>query len=97
MGVKPGRWALTDPRWPALRLQALRRDDWKCRVCGSRHRLEVDHVEPVFKRPDLAFDLDNCQTLCARHHSQKTAREYGREPTPEQKRWRTVVEHLRKH
>jgi 5-methylcytosine-specific restriction endonuclease McrA len=96
MGVKPSRYANKDPRWPALRLQALRRDDWKCRVCGSRVRLEVDHVEPVFRRPDLAFVLSNLQTLCARHHAEKTRRETGRERTPEQERWRTVVEHLRK-
>jgi 5-methylcytosine-specific restriction endonuclease McrA len=92
--MKPSRYANKDRRWPALRLQALRRDGWQCRVCGSRHRLEVDHIEPVFKRPDLAFVLDNTQVLCARHHAEKTRRETGRELTPEQERWRALLSHL---
>jgi 5-methylcytosine-specific restriction endonuclease McrA len=91
--MKPSRYANKDRRWPALRLQALRRDGWQCRVCGSRLRLEVDHVEPVFKRPDLAFDLDNLQVLCARHHAEKTRREIGA-TDPERDRWRALLSHL---
>ena len=89
---RPGRWALRDSRWPALRLQALRRDDFACVKCGARGRLEVDHIERVEKRPDLAFELSNTQTLCAYHHNEKTRRELGQSPpNPELKKWRQLL------
>jgi 5-methylcytosine-specific restriction endonuclease McrA len=93
MGVKrPGRWAIQDRRWPALRLQALRRDGWKCRVCGSRLRLEVDHIQPVRDRPDLAFELSNLQTLCNVHHAEKTRRETNApQPSPERQKWLALL------
>jgi 5-methylcytosine-specific restriction endonuclease McrA len=86
---------LRDRRWPALRLLALRRDGWKCVKCGSRHRLEVDHILSVATRPDLAFDLDNTQTLCGSCHAKKTRQERGIGDTdPERNRWRTAVDDL---
>jgi 5-methylcytosine-specific restriction endonuclease McrA len=92
MTARPGRWALRDRRWPALRLQALRRDGWRCRQCGRRTRLEVDHIEPVAKRPDLAFCLDNLQALCPRCHTSKTHRERGLpEPSPERQKWLALL------
>lgn len=77
MGMKPSRPFLKDRRWPALRIQALRRDGFQCVQCGARGRLEVDHIQPTFKRPDLAFDLSNLQSLCASCHSKKTRQDYG--------------------
>jgi 5-methylcytosine-specific restriction endonuclease McrA len=93
MGVnRPGRWALRDPRWPALRLQALRRDGFRCVQCGARGRLEVDHIERVDKRPDLAFELSNTQSLCGTCHNAKTRRELGQSPPdPERKKWRRLL------
>ena len=74
---RPSRRFLKDKRWPALRLEALRRDSWRCVVCGSKVRLEVDHIEPTRDRPDLAFSLDNLQVLCAAHHTAKTRKDIG--------------------
>ena len=52
-----------------------------CRECARSGRIvptaEVDHIIPRIDRPDLAFDFDNLQGLCKRHHGQKTAREDG--------------------
>lgn len=77
-----------DPRWAAVRLQAKRRDNWMCVQCGSRYRLEVDHIEPVRLRPDLAFELANLQTLCGPCHGRKTRIEVGMgEPNPKRDRW----------
>ncbi|MCJ8335031.1 MAG: hypothetical protein MJH10_12375 [Epibacterium sp.] len=45
------------PRWKALRMQALERDGRQCVECGARRRLEVDHIEPVRERTDLADSL----------------------------------------
>ena len=84
-------------RWQAVRLQALRRDDWRCVQCGHRGRLEVDHVVPVRTRPDLAFAVENLQTLCRTCHSRKTHREVGLpELSPERKAWIEQVAHLQR-
>lgn len=80
------------PRWRALRRQALDRDGWKCVVCGARHRLEIDHIEPVRTRPDLAWSLANLQTLCGRCHSRKTRIEIGLgRPDPAREAWKNLV------
>lgn len=102
MGVKPykrhGQSIYRTERWKAVRLAAKRRDGWACVSCGHRHRLEVDHIEPVKKRPDLAFELDNLQTLCAKCHASKTRIETGNnshldEPKRE---WRSFIDELKK-
>lgn len=86
------RAVLKTRRWQALRLEALRRDGWQCVQCGSRVRLEVDHVQPVRTHPEAAFDLSNLQTLCARHHTQKTRTECGHEPlNPKRQAWRDLL------
>jgi 5-methylcytosine-specific restriction endonuclease McrA len=93
MGLKrkferPSKRVQSSKRWKALRLRVLRRDNWQCVQCGARGRVEVDHILPVRDRPDLAFDEDNLQTLCRRHHSRKTRQEMGfPEPDPERVKW----------
>lgn len=91
MGMKASRPFLKDKRWPALRIQALRRDDWKCVQCGSRYRLEVDHILATRDRPDLAFDLSNLQVLCARCHTRKTCDDIGISIDPEREKWRDLL------
>ncbi len=90
-----GRWhrysaAVTRTRrWRALRLEALRRDGFRCVQCGGRHRLEVDHIKPVRSHPELSFDLGNLQTLDARCHAHKTRVDMGLPPTDQRRlRWR---------
>jgi 5-methylcytosine-specific restriction endonuclease McrA len=86
---------LRDRRWPALRQATLRRDDYQCRSCGARGRLEVDHVRPVREAPELAFDLGNLQCLCGSCHARKTRGEVGLPPLdPERARWRKAVASL---
>ncbi|WP_422028869.1 HNH endonuclease [Roseovarius sp.] len=95
MGMKyqrHGTWVYRDRRWPALRLAAKRRDGFKCVKCGSRHRLEVDHIEPVRTKQELAFELINLQTLCGGCHTKKTRRELGfPELSPERRAWRDLL------
>lgn len=80
------------PRWKALRLQALERDEWQCVQCGSRRRLECDHIEPVRDRPDLSYTLSNLQILCGRCHARKTAIEVGITPlSPKRREWRDFL------
>ncbi len=99
MGVtRFGTWVYRDKRWPVLRMQARRRDRFACVTCGSRYRLEVDHIEPVRDAPERAFDLDNLQTLCGPCHGKKTRREAGHpELSPERQAWRDLLRDMQRN
>lgn len=43
-----------------------------CRVCGSTHRLRVDHIREIADGGEL-YDHSNLQTLCEDHDAEKTA------------------------
>lgn len=50
--------------WAVLRAKKLRLSpncEW-CRARGPRG-MHVDHIEPLRRRPDLALDVTNLQTL----------------------------------
>jgi|GEM_PF-363606 len=82
-------------RWAALRVQALRRDGFRCVQCGARGRLEIDHIKPVRTHPELSFDLANLQSLCPSCHTRKTRIECGHPPpSPERIAWREAVKEL---
>jgi 5-methylcytosine-specific restriction enzyme A len=57
------------PEWRALRSQALRRDRWRCVVCGigigGKGEAHVGHVEPITTHPHLALTLSNLRSRCA--------------------------------
>lgn len=65
--------------WKAKRMQALKRDGYKCTSCGISiagfKKSRVDHIITVKDRPDLALVLSNLRCLCAtcdnRRHSEK--------------------------
>ena len=83
------------PRWKALRLKALERDEWRCVQCNERRGLEVDHVLPVRDRPDLAWSIDNLQCLCGRCHARKTRLDIGLgRPNPARDAWKSLVRDL---
>ncbi|NVK44180.1 MAG: HNH endonuclease [Oceanospirillaceae bacterium] len=99
MGVKRyGTWVYRDKRWPALRLMAKRRDGFVCVKCGSRLRLQADHVKPVRDFPELAFEMGNLQTLCGTCHGQKTRLEAGHpELSPERQKWRDLLRDMQRN
>jgi len=79
-------------QWKSLRLEALRRDNFKCVKCGSKGRLEVDHIKPVRSNPELSFVLTNLQSLCRQCHSRKTRIEVGHAPLSEPRlMWRKLM------
>jgi 5-methylcytosine-specific restriction protein A len=57
--------------WQKLRPRILRRDGYRCCVCGNE-ATEVDHIIP--KAQGGTDDPDNLQSICRRCHRQKTAR-----------------------
>lgn len=56
-------------RWFSLRYKVLKKSDGRCCLCGRSAldgvQLHVDHIIPRSKRPDLEFEIDNLQVLCA--------------------------------
>lgn len=79
------------PEWRALRRLALKRDHFECVECkrqglvSDSHMLQVDHIQPLDERPDLALKLSNLQCLCPHHHNVKHGRFDKMQQQP--KRW----------
>jgi 5-methylcytosine-specific restriction endonuclease McrA len=66
---KRPRLALSTGDYDDLKGKVLRRDGWRCQVCGITINLEVHHIQP---RSDLGSDVvDNLITLCAGCHRQQ--------------------------
>jgi len=85
------------PRWKSLRFLAKRRDGFKCVSCGAAGRLEVDHIKPIRSHPELAFEMDNLQSLCPACHARKTRIEVGIVPlSPQRQAWRDLVQDMRR-
>ncbi|WP_375160349.1 HNH endonuclease [Bradyrhizobium sp. RDT46] len=94
MGMNHGRAGYSiyrSARWQALRLEAKRRDDFRCTKCGGRGRLEVHHEIPVRQAPELAFDLGNLKTLCPSCHTKQTNAERGYQPGPAREAWADLL------
>lgn len=83
------------PTWARVRRMALDRAGWRCqaRGCGRAGRLEVHHKTPL-ARGGARYALHNLAVLCRRCHLEETAEGNRRKPTPEESRWRHLVEDL---
>jgi len=58
---------------PALRKLVLKRDNYQCQICNisiEEAELHCHHITGVEKNPIESADLDNCITLCKKHHKQ---------------------------
>jgi len=59
--------------------KAFRRQHPLCVICTTQGRDEpaalVDHIVPISQDKSRAFDVTNLQSLCAKCHNIKTARE----------------------
>jgi 5-methylcytosine-specific restriction endonuclease McrA len=50
--------------WKELRLAALSLYGSVCMKCGTTESIQVDHVKPRYRHPELALDIGNLQILC---------------------------------
>jgi 5-methylcytosine-specific restriction endonuclease McrA len=67
LNPKRMRIKLSADAYKELHFQVLRRDGWRCQVCGSRENLEVHHKE---LRSHLGSDTEeNLITVCNSCHS----------------------------
>lgn len=46
----------------------------KCMKCGGVEKLEIDHIKPISKYPELELDEDNVQLLCRSCNASKNNR-----------------------
>ena len=61
-----GKEFYSSKQWLDLRYRILRDHSGVCRLCGKDHgSMQVDHIKPRSKYPQLALDPDNLQILCA--------------------------------
>lgn len=83
-------------RWQRKAEEAKKRDNYECQDCKERGRLtldservpgerkkprlNVDHIEELEKRPDLALELSNLRTLCIQCHNRKHGRYVSQAP-----------------
>ena len=59
------------------RKSVFERDNYTCQKCGAKGvELHADHIRPVCAYPELAYELDNGQTLCVPCH--KATPTYGK-------------------
>ncbi|MCC3244214.1 HNH endonuclease [Methylocystis sp. WRRC1] len=91
MDLRAGTKVYYTSRWARLRWIALRRDGFQCVKCGARANLECDHIAPIRKAPERAFDLANLQTLCVSCHTAKTNGELGRRPIAGRAEWSELL------
>ena len=70
-------------RWRCVSKQVLREEP-VCRPCVAAGRtelaVEVDHIESLADRPDLAFVRTNLQGICKSCHARKGVIERGLSP-----------------
>lgn len=73
-------------RWKQLRLNTLQIRGGLCEECLKNNltvsATDVDHIIPHRNDPQLFYDKDNLQILCAECHSKKTASETRAESNP---------------
>ena len=86
--------------WKRVRELALQRDMGMCRECmralelgfgqKPRRAVMVHHIQPLKERPDLALDLNNLESLCAKHHEEKHPERRERDKTAEGPKMRVI-------
>lgn len=55
----------------SVKLEVWKRDQGKCRECGSLDNLHFDHILP-FSKGGTSLKAENIQLLCARHNLKKS-------------------------
>lgn len=59
---------LESPLWARKRSEILKRDEYQCRLCGSKHNLQVHHIK--YSNGKCAWECPNANliTLCEECH-----------------------------
>lgn len=68
---------LQSDEWKRIREQALKRDGYTCRMCGTAINLRVHHVN--YEYVGTEHELDDVVTLCEECHSKVHIKDYVHE------------------
>lgn len=73
--LKKRMWCSSEyQKW---RKMVFERDDYTCQNCDNRGgKLNAHHIKPIYKYPELVFDVSNGVTLCEECHL-KYHKKYG--------------------
>lgn len=55
---------LKSNEWKNIRQEVFKKYGRQCLKCGSRSRIEVDHIEAMYMYPSRRLDFNNLQPLC---------------------------------
>lgn len=69
--VEPIKQTRADIGYGRFRAKVMDRDGHCCRICGSTSNLEVHHIKPYAKYPELRTKVSNGITLCKSCHKQR--------------------------
>lgn len=72
---KTSRLRLDQDSYERLRIQVLRRDNWRCQLCGVMSNLEVHHQR--FRSHGGVDSQHNLITLCRECHRETHAKSDG--------------------
>lgn len=80
--------------WKHLRASIIERDNHECQFCKAEGKLttefdsilEVDHIEELKDRPDLALEPSNLRTLCKDCHNKRHKR-FNYRPSEKKRKW----------
>ena len=61
--------------WKKVRAEAIELYGRKCHKCGSEENIQVDHIKPKSKHPEIALDINNLQILCWPCNKKKSYRD----------------------
>lgn len=59
---------LKNKRWNELRLIVMKRDEFKCKLCGSKHNLNVHHIKYKDGKKAWEYPITSLITLCEECH-----------------------------
>lgn len=62
--ISPSKLFLLRKEWVELRKSALAMYGSVCHKCGTTKNIQVDHIKPKSKYPELSLDINNLQILC---------------------------------
>jgi hypothetical protein len=51
-------------------INVFTRDDFKCKICGRKDRLDAHHITDRHEMPNGGYVIENGITLCSEHHLQ---------------------------
>lgn len=81
--------------WLRCRLLALQRDHYLCQPCyrGGKFTAAntVHHIEALEKRPDLALELSNLESICPSCHNKEHPEKGRGEKVEEQQRKASIL------